>query len=113
MSNRKKKLIKLGLFYLFVAGFFVLFNPDQLPLIFLLLPFILIFLTLYVTIVLVLRTFFSLRKRSEQLIAGSISIMPTLLLVIQSITQLTIRDVLLAISIVVVAVWYISKTSTS
>ena len=37
--------------------------------------------------------------------------MPVVLLLIQSITQLTIRDVILCTLITIIIIWYTSKTS--
>jgi len=110
--NKKRLLILLGL-YLFVFLFFIIVNPEKLPLVLLLLPFLLIFVTIYMTLILILDTFFKIKSQPKRLIAFSISVMPVLLLIIQSITQLTLRDVLLSISIVVIIVWYTTKLNAA
>lgn len=35
----------------------------------------------------------------------------TLLLLIQSVTQLTVRDVVLSLAIILISIWYLNKTS--
>ena len=113
MSKTKKRLIILLGIYLVVLVFFISVNPEKLPLILLLLPFLLIFLVMYLSLIFVLDTFFKIKSQPKRLIAFSVSIMPVLLLIIQSITQLTLRDVLLSISIVVIVVWYTIKLNVA
>ncbi len=113
MSNTKKRLLILAGLYILVLLFFVTVNPEKLPLVLLLLPFGLIFLVLYMTLTLILDTFFKIKPQPKRLVAFSISVMPVLLLIIQSITQLTLRDVLLSMSIVVIVVWYTVKLNTA
>jgi hypothetical protein len=113
MNQTKKRLLTLLGIYLAVILFFVTVNPEKLPLVLLLLPFLLIFITSYLTLMLVLDTFFKIKTQPKRLIAFSVSVMPVLLLIIQSITQLTLRDVLLSLSIVVIIVWYTTKINAT
>lgn len=107
----QSKAFRLVGLYLLVGMFFTFVNPDKLPVIGLLAPFLIVFLALYATAKLLLETFFELELGPRRIIALSVSLLPTLLLVIQSITQLTLRDVILVIAIVVVMVWYTTKVS--
>jgi hypothetical protein len=89
-----------------VGLFFITFNPNSLPLIMFVLPFVLIFILIYQTCRLIMNTFFSLKPRQERIVLLVISVMPVVMLVIQSITQLTVRDVILCLAITVILVWY-------
>lgn len=110
MTNLQKKSIWLAAGYFLAAIFFVSVNPEKLPLIFILVPFLIIFGLLYATIYLILDTFFNISVHQRRIVALVLSIMPVLLLVIQSITQLTVRDVLLCIAITVIVIWYSAKS---
>lgn len=109
MSTQKKKSIGLIAGYVVVAIFFITVNPQNLSLIFILVPFGLIFILLYMTLTFGLDFFFTLSKHQKRVIALVASVMPVLLLVIQSITQLTMKDVLLCIAIAVIMLWYFIK----
>lgn len=99
--------------YLAVGLFFVFFNPNNLPLVLFLAPFILIFVLLYQSVKLTLRTFFTLQPKQERVVILVLSIMPVVMLVIQSITQLTLRDVVLCLAITVILVWYGLKVNSN
>lgn len=108
----KNPAARLLLMYLLVGLFFLAFNPNNLPLVVFLVPFILLFALFYMTGRLVLRTFFSLRPSQERIVLLVTSAMPVVMLVIQSITQLTVRDVILCLAITVIIVWYGVKVNT-
>jgi hypothetical protein len=86
--------------------FFISVNPGTLPVALILLPFILLFLILLLGSNLLISYFFTISNKSRRVIALAVSVLPVLLLVIQSITQLTLRDVILTMAILVVIVWY-------
>ena len=102
----KKSIIKLLGFYLLVGLFFLVFNPNNLPLIMYVVPFVLVFILIYQTTNLLLDVFFSFKPKQKRIIQLVISIMPVVMLVIQSITQLTLRDVVLCLAITTIMVWY-------
>lgn len=102
-----KKLIMLALAYLGGFLFFAFVNPEKLPLILILLPFIIIFLLIYISVQIVLDIFFTLKtKRQSHIISLVLAVMPVLMLIIQTVTQLTVRDVILSISITTILIWY-------
>lgn len=109
MKYLQKKMIMLVLLCISIALFFMFSDPEQLPLVATLVPFILIFTALFVTIDISLEVFFALEKTKKRIISLVLSIMPVVLLLIQSITQLTIRDVILCTLITIIVVWYISR----
>jgi hypothetical protein len=102
----KKPIVRLASLYLLVGLFFVFFNPNNLPLILFIVPFILVFILIYQTAKLVVKTFFSLKPQQERIVLLVVSVMPVIMLVIQSITQLTVRDVILCLAITTILVWY-------
>lgn len=107
----KRNIILLILGYLVAAIFFSLVNPERLALIFILVPFLILFLLIYFTCLLILDVFFEFPTRQKRIVAIVVGIMPVLMLIIQSITQLTVRDVLLCISITVILIWYSLKAN--
>jgi hypothetical protein len=113
MSSLKTRVLLLAIAYVFALMFFVSINPEKLSLLFILLPFLIIFGLLYATVSFVLNVFFDITKVQKKIYSLVLSIMPTLLFIIQSITQLTIRDVLLSLSITVIIIWYTSKSKQS
>lgn len=111
-----KKIIRILLiiaFYLSLPLFILFTNPQNLALPLLVLPVLLLFLIIYVTVYLL---FFKKLKRSKRLsktriyiISGIVALVPVLLIVLASIGQFTIRDIILATVIVVCISWYLLK----
>lgn len=97
--------------YLGAAIFFTSVNPGKLPIGLLLVPFLVIFLVLYMTLYSLALVFFEEVNLGKKLIITSVASMATLLALIQTVTQLTLRDIVLAVAIVLILVWYLSKTS--
>lgn len=54
----------------------------------------------------------SMSKNTKRVISLTVSIMPVLLLLMRSITQLTIKDVLLCLFITIIMVWYSAKVNS-
>jgi hypothetical protein len=94
-------------------------NPSKLPSALLIAPFILLFLSIYVTVLEVMKLMrggdlnkiVGLRASRPRLIAGLIAGFPILLLVLQSIGQLTAWDVLTVVALFIIAYFYIIKSS--
>lgn len=101
-----KKLITLGLAYFAAFLFFMLINPHKLPFALILLPFIILFLLIYMSVQVVLSVFFIINSRQKRVISLVLATMPVLMLIIQTVTQLTVRDVILSVSITIVLIWY-------
>lgn len=100
-----------GLTALYLSGplFLISTNPDRLPLPLLVLPFLWLFACLFVGTWLILRRQKGVTKKQAVLVAGVIASIPVLLTIFQSIHQLSIRDVLLSVGLVVLAAIYMLR----
>lgn len=97
--------------YLLIPIFMTVTNPETLPLPLLTIPFILVFAALYMTVGLLLKKYFSnLRGKSPQAVALTLSGLPVLLIILQSIGQLSIRDLLIIVTLIVGLIFYFRKT---
>lgn len=109
--GRKTSLITTVISYIISILFFASINPSSLPVGMLLAPFIVIFFVLYMTL------YSSVLLFSDKVSSTQIKLITTLvstaclLLLIQSVTQLTIRDIVISLLIVTILIWYLSKTS--
>jgi hypothetical protein len=91
---------------LITGVFFIFTSPFELPLLLLVVPFVLLFVTIYV----VTRTVVvQLGVRNPQLIALTMAVFSVVLLLLGSLHQLSFRDIVLSIAIVVLLTWYIRK----
>lgn len=103
-----KKIILLSLLYLFGPVFFIVTEPNSLPLPVLVLPFVWLFTVLLVTLQLLLRRK-GMAKKRRTIFSLAVSVFVVLLAVFQSIHQLTISDVLLSVGLVVVLGVYLAR----
>ena len=88
----------------------ILTNPTELPLVLLVMPFALLFVSIYSTTKVILRhTRLKADRKRTTIVASAIAALPVLLFVFQSVHQLTIRDILVSIALVGAAVFYISR----
>ena len=111
MAANKKRILVLGALYLGVAGFLVLTNPASLPLPMLVVPFLLLFAALYFTVELLLSRYLpNLGSRAQHALSLSLTSLPILLLILQSIGQLSARDLLITAGLVGGLVFYFRKT---
>lgn len=109
---RSKNLRLYGLFtVLYISGplFFALTSPKSLPLPLLVFPFLWLFSCLFVTSWLLLTRHYKVNKRQASMVSGTIASIPVLLTVFQSIHQLSIRDVLLSVGLVVLTALYMLR----
>jgi len=110
---KTKILHKFRIGVLIVVIVFLLFatNPEQLPLPLLVLPFLLLFILLHTLIGLLLkkRNSGSLSK-NRKIVLVTLSALPVLILILQSIGQLSIRDFLILAGLGVGIVFYFVKT---
>lgn len=83
-------------------------NPTNVSSAILLIPFVLIFVAIWSGSVLVLR-FNGMRPRKAARLSLLLAVLPSGLLVLQSIGQLAAWDVVTSIALVVVAYFYVSK----
>lgn len=108
-----KKLVAIGVICLIIVVMLFLFtDPNRVPSLILVLPFILIF-----SILTSLVTFIQKRldpNNTKSLRIGLLcAAVPTALLVLQSIGQLTLRDILIIGALFPMAYFYIRRLSTS
>lgn len=110
MLNQIKKLIVILLFWVSLLVFMLITHPESLPLPLLIMPFALLAIALYKTARTVLRV--SFRQISDQKVktmAGVIAVLPTLLLILASIRQLTVRDVAIVFGLLLLLVFYMRR----
>lgn len=88
---------------------FVTTSPETIPSFMLIVPFILIYVALVAVLTLALMYKFSGRHALRRALV--IAIMPVFILVLQSIGQLTIRDVLTVTILLAVGYFYVSRST--
>jgi 4-amino-4-deoxy-L-arabinose transferase-like glycosyltransferase len=113
IKTRKLKIILLILLYLSLPLFIFFTNPQNLPIPLLIMPVALLFAIIFVTVHLIITRKI---KRSQVMsrtrlliISGVIAIVPVILIVLASIGQFTLRDIILASVIVIIIAWYLLK----
>lgn len=108
-----KRIYLIGCMYVLLFLFLGATNPDELPVIFLILPVVWLFATLVLTI-LALASFFKLNVSQDSTLrqvgyASLAASIPTGLLLLQSINQLTAKDTFLYLIFAVVALVYVRR----
>ncbi len=115
-----RKSYKIAGLLLVLCLFLTLTDPKHLPSVLLIIPFVLLLLILYQAAI----TIFKLANDSgnslggkpsvvrPRLVAGLAAVFPVLLLLLQSIGQLSLRDVITVGAIVMLAYFYMGKFST-
>jgi hypothetical protein len=112
MKRLRKYLGIVGL-YVLSFGVLLLTNPQHTRPVFLVLPLLIFFIAIFLTLLALLGAF--ARRRGRKLSRNSIiavaviTAFPVLLILLQSIGQLSVRDVVTLILIIVVLGLYISK----
>jgi hypothetical protein len=114
-------LARLAIIGLLTLIFMFSTVPASLPAVFLIVPFAGIFLFLYLSVLEVVRFLGPdeeengaiVRLHRPRLLSAVIAGFPVLLLVLQSIVELTLWDVLIALAILLLAYLYISRGSVS
>ena len=111
MQNKSLKFpVKIALVYLAIPVFMMATNPDSLPLPLLTIPFLLVFVALYLTVGRLLRRYFyNLRDKPLKGVAVALAGLPVLLIILQSVGQLSIRDLLIIVGLILGLVFYFRK----
>jgi hypothetical protein len=114
---KRFKRLKLSIHFIPLVSliiFMSLTQPDALPLPLIVVPVILVFLSFYSLTLLILRLYKNSpdNDNSYKVIALIVGVIPAILLVLQSIGQLVLRDSLLLLSIGLMLSIYISKIRT-
>lgn len=120
-STLAHRLIRILLIGLVTVTFMLVSRPSQIPAVLLLVPFVGSFSFLYLIVLEIVRFLGPdedengaiVKVRRPRLIAAVIAGFPVLLLVLQSVVELTFWDVLIALSILLLAYVYISRSSVS
>jgi hypothetical protein len=109
-----KKVALLLAVYGILLIFLVTTNPQRLPLPLLILPFGLIFGSLFLPIWLFLySTSGPNKRRKKTILAVGVATLPTLTLVLASIDQLTVRDVILLGALGLGILFYVSRINVN
>lgn len=110
IKSRKLHLyLLIGLLYVSGPLFFSATDPKSLPLPLLVLPFLWLFSCLFITAWIILSRFKQVNRRQAVMVSGTIASIPVLLALFQSIHQLSIRDVLLSVGLVMLAALYMLR----
>ncbi len=104
-----KQLLLPVVLYVVLFTFLFNTNPRELAIGWLLAPFALFFMALYFSFKPLFRRFASLSGRKVRILSGVAAAVPTLILLLDSVNQLTIRDVLLLMALGLVGIFYASR----
>jgi hypothetical protein len=110
MLKQVQKLTGLILLWVSLPAFLLITNPETSPLPLLIVPFILLATALYKSAEIILRLSFN--RASDQrtkITAAVVALLPTLLLILASIRQLTIRDTAIVGGLLLLLVFYMRR----
>lgn len=111
MVKKHKQILLIVAFWLALAAMIFLLNPQDAPLPLLIVPFVLFFAALYHSAKYFLHQVTpNMSVTRVSLLAVSASAVPTFLLVLSSVEQLTIRDILLLATLLIMTVFYVRKS---
>ena len=110
MLKQVQKLIVLLMPWVFLVGFLLVTNPETLPLPLLIVPFIVLLFALYTTAQALLRVLFKdIPKARKKTMALIFAILPTLLILLASIRQLTVRDTAIILGLLILLMFYVRR----
>lgn len=113
------RIIRLALFYGTLLAFLMLTNPSKVAAFVLVVPFGLLFTSLFLTVIEIIRFFRSdqdesvagLTLRRPRVLASVLAGFPVLLLVLQSIVRLTLWDVFITLAIFLLLYVYVLRSA--
>ena len=109
----RPQFISVVLSYVLLAILLMTTNPESMPLPVIIIPFIVIFICLFLTIDLVAGHLLkNINTKSRVRISIILAIFPVLIMVLQSINQLTLRDVAISLLLFFLLIFYFKKTNT-
>ena len=109
-QNVKHRFLYVMVF-LSLPLFIFLTDPNNLPLPLLVVPFLLLFVCLFIVIKFSLLKLGVIRtNRKASIVSGVVASLPVLLLTFQTVHQLSVIDVLVSVCLVTLATIYITKT---
>ncbi len=109
-KHRLRSLLSLLAIYAVIALFMSLTNPRELPVGLLFFPLVLVFCALFMTVSFVVSGFREVvtRRNSKQtLLVILLSVAPTIAILLKSMGQLGIKDIILLFVLVVLGGWYV------
>jgi len=113
MNHKKQLYIVIGIV---VFGCLLLFttNPQKMPLPVLIMPFVLIFVLLWLPLRMILRYFYPFTaKRKISIFAALMAVFPVICLLLQSVGQFSSRDFITLIALFVVLWFYLNRAITA
>lgn len=119
MHSLKQHIVRTTAAWVVLLVFLGLFQPDKLPVVGLIVPFMLLFAALYSlwNLLYLLRQRYFMKNATAASTPRRLGIVICLcsvvLLIVQSLGQLTLRDVLTVVAILVVAYLYFSRNRSS
>jgi hypothetical protein len=109
----KKPLIIAGSSFAILLFLFFIADPAKVPAVILILPFLLLFMGLFSMALYIFGTRKRIEDRRQIKLAALCASLPILLLVLQSIGQLTLRDVITVGILFVLSYFYILRSAVS
>lgn len=111
----KRQTIYTVLAWILMGVFLIFSNPNKLPVVVLIVPFLLLFIALYCSWILVrgIISRYLPRDRPNRHLGLAVCVSAVLFLVLQSLGQLSLRDVLTIAAIIVVGYLYLGRISIS
>lgn len=110
MLKKVQNLVILVLLWVSLPIFLLVTNPDSLPLPMLIVPFILVLLALYKTTQTILSIGSTrLSPKKIRLMSGTVAVLPTVLLTLASIGQLTVRDSAIVFGLLILLTFYMRR----
>jgi len=111
---RFKRVIRLVLVWVVLFLWLSLTDPRKLPIVFLIVPFGLLFTAIFLTVSLLVSRFFPrVTELKRRLVASSLAGLPCFLLLLSSVDQLTWRDVALIAFLSIFLLFYASRARFS
>lgn len=106
-----KRILILALSIICLLGFVTLTNPENIPLAFLLVPFLLIAVIVFTAVDYLVGLFQKDKKSSSRSVVFSavLTVIIVNFLVLNSVGQLTVQDGLISVAITVILAFYINK----
>jgi hypothetical protein len=105
---------KIVSLYLALFLWLSLTDPRKLPIVLLIVPFALLFAAVFMTVSFVLKQFMPrMTVAKRRLAAGCVSGLPSFLLILSSVNQLTWRDVALVAFLSIILLFYASRARFS
>lgn len=110
MIKKVQKLTTILLLWISLPTFLLLTNPETLPIPLLIMPFLMVLFAIYRTTNLALGLGpRPMSPKRAKLMSGVIAILPTVLLILASIGQLTVRDSVIIFGLLILLTFYMRR----